>query len=90
MTILGFGAGLAIGASANVAHDPASDRPRNNGRETASSAALALRALPLAGEAAVRMQQYIAIYHAVSWIGRRFLANAAGSIVAMGASNRSS
>jgi hypothetical protein len=54
------------------------------GRETASSIAFALGAVLLAGEAAVHIQQYTAIYYAVSWIGPLFLANAAASIVAIG------
>jgi hypothetical protein len=53
------------------------------GRATAGSAALALGALMLAGEAAVHIQQYGAIFHAVRWIGPLFLANAAASIVAI-------
>jgi len=39
-------------------------------------------ALMLAAEAAVHVQQYAAIVHAVRWIGPLFLANAAASIVA--------
>jgi hypothetical protein len=53
------------------------------GRATAGSAALALGALMLAGEAAVHIQQYSVIFHAVSWIGPLFLANAAASITAI-------
>jgi hypothetical protein len=45
---------------------------------------LALGALLLAGEAAVHIQQYAAMFHAVSWVGPLFLANAAASIVAIG------
>ena len=44
-------------------------------------AAYALGALLLAGEAAVHVQQYASIFHAVSWIGPLFLANAAASVV---------
>jgi len=44
-------------------------------------AAYTLGALLLAGEAAVHIQQYASIFHAVSWIGPLFLANAAASVV---------
>jgi len=46
-------------------------------------AAYALGALLLAGEAAVHVQQYASIFHAVNWIGPLFLANAAASVVAI-------
>jgi len=46
-------------------------------------AAYALGALMLAGEAAVHIQQYIAIFHEVRWIGPLFLANAAACVVAL-------
>jgi hypothetical protein len=48
-------------------------------------AAYALGALLLAGEAAVHVQQYASIFHAVSWIGPLFLANAAASVVTIAA-----
>lgn len=44
-------------------------------------AAYALGALLLAGEAAVHVQQYVSIFHAVSWVGPLFLANAGASVV---------
>jgi hypothetical protein len=44
-------------------------------------ASYALGALLLAGEAAVHIQQYALILHAVSWIGPLFLANAAACLV---------
>jgi hypothetical protein len=44
-------------------------------------AAYALGALMLAGEAAVHIQQYVVIFHEVSWIGPLFLANAAACVV---------
>ena len=53
------------------------------GRETAGSAAFALGAVLLAGEAAVHIQQYASLFHAVSWIGPLFLANAAATIIAI-------
>jgi hypothetical protein len=46
-------------------------------------AAYVLGALALAGEAAVHIQQYIAIFHEVNWIGPLFLANAATSLIAV-------
>jgi hypothetical protein len=46
-------------------------------------AAYVLGALALAGEAAVHIQQYVAIFHEVRWIGPLFLANAAASLAAM-------
>jgi len=39
--------------------------------------------LALGGEAVVHVQQYIAIFHAVNWIGPLFLANAAACAVAI-------
>ena len=55
------------------------------GRTTASTAIDALYALGavmLAVEAAVHVQQFAAIFHAVRWIGPLFLANAAASVLA--------
>jgi hypothetical protein len=49
--------------------------------EAAVPAAYALGALMLAGEAAVHIQQYVAIFHEVSWVGPLFLANAAACLV---------
>jgi hypothetical protein len=46
-------------------------------------AAYALGALMLAGEAAVHIQQYVAIFDEVSWVGPLFLANAAACVVAV-------
>jgi hypothetical protein len=46
-------------------------------------AAYALGALMLAGEAAVHVQQYVAIFHEVNWVGPLFLANAAACLVAV-------
>jgi hypothetical protein len=37
----------------------------------------------LAGEAAVHIQQYVAIFHEVNWIGPLFLANGAACVVAV-------
>jgi hypothetical protein len=51
------------------------------GREAAVAAAYAAGALMLAGEAAVHIQQYAVILHAVDWIGPLFLANAAACAV---------
>ena len=42
----------------------------------------AVGAVMLAVEAAVHVQQYAAIFHAVRWIGPLFLANAAASVLA--------
>jgi hypothetical protein len=46
-------------------------------------AAYALGALMLAGEAAVHIQQYVAIFHEVNWVGPLFLANGAACFVAV-------
>ena len=46
-------------------------------------AAYALGALMLAGEAAVHIQQYVAIFHEVNWVGPLFLANGAACLVAV-------
>jgi hypothetical protein len=46
-------------------------------------AAYALGALMLSGEAAVHIQQYVAIFHEVNWVGPLFLANAAACLVAV-------
>ena len=51
------------------------------GSEAVVSAAYALGALALAGEAAVHVQPYASLYHEVRWIGPLFLANAAASVV---------
>jgi hypothetical protein len=45
-------------------------------------AAYALGALMLAGKAAVPIQQYVAIFHEVNWVGPLFLANAAACLLA--------
>ena len=45
--------------------------------DAAAPAAYAVGALLLAGEAAVHVQQYVAEFHEVRWIGPLFLANAA-------------
>jgi hypothetical protein len=45
--------------------------------------AYALGALMLAGEAALHIQQYVAIFHEVSWVGPLFLANAAACLLAV-------
>jgi hypothetical protein len=49
--------------------------------DAAAPAAYALGALLLAGEAAVHVQQYLAVFHDVRWIGPLFLANAAAVVV---------
>jgi hypothetical protein len=46
-------------------------------------AAYALGGLMLAGEAAVHVQQYVAIFHEVNWVGPLFLANAAACLLAV-------
>jgi hypothetical protein len=46
-------------------------------------AAYALGALMLAGEAAVHIQQYVAIFHEVTWVGPLFLANGAACLLAV-------
>jgi hypothetical protein len=46
-------------------------------------AAYALGALMLAGKAAVHIQQYVAIFHEVNWVGPLFLANAAACLLAV-------
>jgi hypothetical protein len=45
--------------------------------------AYALGALMLAGEAAVHIQQYVAIFHEVNWVGPLFLANGAACLLAV-------
>jgi hypothetical protein len=50
----------------------------------AVSSGYALGALTLTGEAAVHVQQYVAIFHEVSWVGPLFLANAAACLLAVG------
>jgi hypothetical protein len=54
--------------------------------DAGAAAAYALGALSLAGEAAVRVQQYASVLHEVRWIGPLFLANAAASVVTVIAS----
>jgi hypothetical protein len=54
-------------------------RPRV-GAATAAPAAYAAGALLLAGEAAVHIQQYAGVIHAVRWIGPLFLGNAAACL----------
>ena len=51
--------------------------PRRGG----SRGGVRARGPPLAGEAAVHVQQYAALLHEVRWIGPLFLANAAASVV---------
>ena len=50
-------------------------------RETAVLVAYAVGAVLLAGQAAVHVQQYFALYHDVSWIGPLFLADGVVSIL---------
>lgn len=50
-----------------------------------ATAAFALGACALAGEAAVHIQQYTSLVHGVRWIGPLFLANAAACIAAIAA-----
>jgi len=49
--------------------------------DAAAAAAYALGALLLAGEAAVHVQQYVAEFNDVRWIGPLFLANAAAVVL---------
>jgi hypothetical protein len=56
-------------------------RSRAVALDAAAPAAYALGALLLAGEAAVHVQQFIAEFHGVRWIGPLFLANAAAIVV---------
>ena len=51
-------------------------RTRAAAVDAAVPAAYALGALLLAGEAAVHVQQFVAVFHTVRWIGPLFLANA--------------
>jgi hypothetical protein len=53
------------------------------GGETLVRALYAIGAIALAGEAVVHVQQYVALYHEVRWIGPLFLANAAACVVAI-------
>ena len=46
-------------------------------------------ALALAGEAAVHVQQYFALFHDIRWIGPLFLANAAACALAIAGLTRS-
>jgi hypothetical protein len=50
-------------------------------KDAAAPAAYALGALLLAGEAAVHVQQYVAEFRDVRWIGPLFLANAVAIVV---------
>lgn len=56
-------------------------RPSRSALALAAPVAYTAGALALAGEAAVHIQQYIVIFHEVSWIGPLFLANAAACLV---------
>lgn len=47
-----------------------------------TEALYALGAVMLAAEAAVHVQQYASLFHAIRWIGPLFLANAAASLLA--------
>ena len=58
-------------------------RPRAVAMDAAAPAAYALGALLLAGEAAVHVQQFVAVFHDVRWIGPLFLANAAAVVVTL-------
>ena len=49
----------------------------------AAAATYSLGALALVGEAAVHIQQYVAIFDEVNWIGPLFMANAATSVAAV-------
>ena len=69
----------------------ATSTPRLTGAPAAGRAAGAVRwtdalyasgAVMLAVEAAVHVQQFISLFHAVRWIGPLFLANAAASLLA--------
>jgi hypothetical protein len=51
------------------------------GADLVAPAAYAVGGLLLAGEAAVHIQQYAAVIHAVRWIGPLFLANAAACLI---------
>jgi hypothetical protein len=51
------------------------------GADLVAPAAYAAGGLLLAGEAAVHIQQYAAVIHAVRWIGPLFLANAAACFI---------
>ena len=53
--------------------------------DAAAAAAYALGALLLAGEAAVHLQQYLAEFNDVRWIGPLFLANAAALVLTIAA-----
>ena len=53
--------------------------------DAAAAAAYALGALLLAGEAAVHLQQYLAEFHDVRWIGPLFVANAAALVLTIAA-----
>jgi hypothetical protein len=55
------------------------------GREAVVAAAYVTGGLMLAGEAAVHVQQYVEILHAVHWIGPLFLANAAACVAVIAA-----
>jgi hypothetical protein len=65
-----------VGGAGGVVVDMPTDR-----RLTWTGAAYALGALLLAGEAAVHIQQYVALLHVVAWIGPLFLANAAACVL---------
>ena len=52
-------------------------------RDAAAPTAYALGSLLLAGEAAVHVQQFVAVFHGVRWIGPLFLANAAAIVLTL-------
>jgi hypothetical protein len=60
-------------------------RRRTGVMAMAVSAAYAVGAIALAGEAAVHIQQYISVLHGVRWVGVLFLANAAASLLTIAA-----
>ena len=68
-------------------NDPAASgipgRARAARGEALIDALYALGALLLAVEAAVHVQQFVVLFHAVRWIGPLFLANAAACVVAI-------
>jgi hypothetical protein len=69
-------------AGSAVRMTPAPAARRTAGTAYLIDALYALGALMLAVEAAVHVQQFASIFHAVHWIGPLFLANAAASVLA--------
>jgi hypothetical protein len=70
---------MATNAATRMSHTSA--RAATGIRVAFQLGAYVLGAVMLVAEGAVHLQQYISLFHGVSWIGPLFLANAAASVV---------